>query len=305
MRERLRTPTSSPNTCDVEPDPRFKPLKNKELHNVFDASRPVWSGLKFALYYLIPIETFTQDPQRILEIREALPIVFKASRDAIRELDLLPKAQAWDQRFEIEHPKNESDTFTSVILWLFARTQDLLEPGSWPWTLSRQVALLIVGEVESLQDNDFTQHNNQRFGPLSHVVYRMINDQRFGPLGHLTLAYGLKLMGEYNYREVTRRGLQILSPESLSRDLALFYRGSGRLTLASRAFFTALRESSESELKSLAKLFPRGSRGAINQALMTLRDSEYEETEDAVEEMMDTWIKAGLLTWVEAQLKTL
>ena len=178
---------------------------------------------------------------------------------------------------------------TTLMVNIAQYIQGSLEPASWPWTLAQQASMVILGNTGSL--------------PLE--LQRVSQDPKIGPLGRLAFAYVMKYIGHPASSYFAQQGLRQLSHESLSLDLALLYRGAARLARAGRVFFTALRECSERDQKSLAQLFPSASRGAFIKAMTALRNPQHETVEDAAEAMMNVWIAEGLQAWVGAQLKAL
>ena len=262
-------------------------LKDQGMKNVYDPDRPIWSCLGFALQHFVPLDQLTRDPQRAQEIRGGLPTLLEISKDVIHVLTSEASVEA-PQRFMLPaSTRSASEMMMSLVLTILQYTQALFETGSWPWTLSRQAMMVIVQRTET----------------LGAELQRISVDPSVGPLGRLAFARALTLVGHQASQFFAQQGLQQLSRSSLTTDLALLYRGSGRIARAGRVFFTSLRGRSEQEIKGLAQLIPSSSRGAVTSSLAALQDPKHDSIEDAIDAMMNVWIDAGLQAWVAAQLQ--
>lgn len=115
-------------------------------------------------------------------------------------------------KFEIpEAPPLVSGQSTSELLmtgghWLLAYGDDLLPVGSWPWTLARDMALLMRGQTDYLALDTQAIYDSSATGPLGYLVTTQLLKEQNAP--------GTKAMAA--------RGLERLSVEDFRRDCQVF-----------------------------------------------------------------------------------
>ena len=117
--------------------------------------------------------------------------------------------------------QNMVANFTLLVLPYIQR---IFEVGSWPWTLARQVIMMISKSTESLGSE----------------LKRISVDRTVGPLGRLTFAYMLSLIRHPASQFFAQQGFHQISPETLLLDMRTLYRGSSQLAKAGRVLFESI-----------------------------------------------------------------
>ena len=189
--------------------------------NAFDRNRPVSSLVKalwhdswaWKFYRYIATENHYYDPQVEQQARQVGRLLLDHSVfDPLDEwiVSAEKEPQNHDEEFRLPGVGNENlfsdwQTFLATAPWLAIGAADGLFPrNSWPWTISREIALNWAGHPKYFQQE----------------MQRLAASRDMGPVGCLCTARLLRLWGLGGYRDVARRGLKQLSAADFRRDFA-------------------------------------------------------------------------------------
>ena len=171
--------------------------------------------------------------------------------------------------------------------WLLQKTDDLLTPRSWPWTL--------------LREGCFVAQGKSRYG--QEALKEAYTSAETGPVGCLVLA---ELLGRFQpplAREAAAHGLERLSAADMRRDWRLLLKGDSIVSQCCQALAVSLRDMDEAQLDALLKEQSSETGQFIRDCLQKLRANKEQPVFEALAPALDAWWERGLKDRVAAALQ--
>ncbi|MHC4996694.1 MAG: hypothetical protein ACYTGQ_16750, partial [Planctomycetota bacterium] len=145
------------------------------------------------------------------------------------------KKEEKDQdKFEIPIEPSE---FTSMVMnmWLLffgPQVDEAFERGTWPWTLSREMVMMMSGP------NVYSQGEMWRLGEM----------EKIGPLGYLCIAKGMSYVNPMFSGAFARKGLTTMTLQRFQADCEVLLLSEGKAAPALRAMLRRMQKVDPSRL---------------------------------------------------------
>ncbi len=261
-------------------------LAAKASSNTWKATRPLMSYVDFALGWTLG---GVLEAEASPELRAALPAllrlleegVLSPAMDAVAEED--SKAKPFQLPPVTEAPTNPMEALVLGVLFF---ADQFFPYGSWPWTLLRQGALVVIGKGQ------YTGAELQR----------VAQSGQMGPVGRLAYATALGLIGSPARVPFAQLGLAGLGAEAFLKDVRVLMRGPSGAPKALRHAVATLRTLKAKEIQALAGLVEPGHRAFVGDLLRTLADPITKD-EAAIEAALSKAWEAGLKAVVKEALE--
>jgi Ankyrin repeats (3 copies)/Sel1 repeat/Ankyrin repeat len=171
--------------------------------------------------------------------------------------------------------------------WVLRKSDDLLAPRSWPWTLLREACFVVQGKGRYVQES----------------VRQAYNSPDTGPLGCLALA---QLLGRFQpplAREAAARGLERLTAADLRRDCRLLLTGDSILSQCCQALVEGLRDMEDAQVEAVVKEQSPATAQFIRESVKRLRANRQQPAFEALGPILDALWAQGLKEQVTAALQ--
>ena len=259
-----------------------------ESKNVYDVRAPVWSCLSFAAQHVLPIESLVDSPERVRDIRSALPILASLSGEVMNALPI--PGDVTDppgNPFQIPPSKlRPKDSITGLMMGIVRHVQALFSTTSWPSLWCRHALMILTGQTEAI-------------GPELH---RLSNSHSLGPLGYLTYAQSLHILGHPASTYFAKKGLLSLSDTDFTREFTSILKDQGTAGTTLQTLLRVVLEASAADLKTLMRVLPKAHRSDILSTVYTLRNPQSSTQDYGLSRIVPVILDAGLRDWTTRQL---
>ncbi len=271
----------------------------KSCENVYEKERPLTSVLCYllhdarSLWALFPEKELSVDKNRVAAIMELLQQWLAA--DALSPLDkaaagLSKEKQQPDARFSLPVSIGSAEKLPAMLAAFIASAcNDLFRAGSWPWTVSREVACVLNGR---------SRYTGQ-------VLQKLFESKEMGPIGFLTVSKLLSFINPHFSRMFASRGLFTLSLDGFKKDYRLLFHDGTYLSAILKKWLGYVKTLDDDALNRFAAHLPEPYSEAIKKIRKRLDQSETVELENLLPPILDALWEKTLRDTIEAALASL
>ena len=173
------------------------------FNNSYQPGHPLESLLQFVLNEILAQLEDNSHPGTVTARQEA---VEQLTTSTLKSVD------HWLQRFDKhektvftiprERPTSQKQVLDAVLMAIPVVIDPWFPRGSWPWTLSRQTALMMASK---------SRHTGNE-------LQRLLDHEAIGPVGYWAIAAFLKRFGSPKYRPFAGHALQVLNTDDIDHD---------------------------------------------------------------------------------------
>lgn len=262
--------------------------------NEYQARRPIGSTLAFLC-----------EDEMVSKLLQLEPRVGRAAQALLRTLDqdvFEPLDQAFakvvkdgEDRFSIpsNHPKADESAESwseAGAAWLALRANDKVFPrGSWPWTLTREVASITLGQKEHAQK----------------TLKKLAAHESIGPLGCALLGILLERMNPQAARAFAARGLQRLSDEDFRGDCRVLFHPDYVTGKFLRWLVQLGGKIGDEDARVIAESLLDENATRFLEYLEIVRERRDEPADEVISTLLDAIWQGGLRRRVESALRSM
>ena len=185
-------------------------------------------------------------------------------------------------------PSGSTDSlFRLVAGWLLQHSDQLAEPGHWPWQLLREAALVVQGSSK-YTDQTLTQ------------IYQ---SRETGPLGYWTTAALMARVQHPQARKFAARGLERLSAEDFVRDCRVLLTGNSAFSQCFQKLATSLAALKDEQVAALVERASPAHAQFIRDCVRRLREAKGQPPFDVIAPALDVYWQSELKGVVAAALQ--
>jgi hypothetical protein len=173
--------------------------------------------------------------------------------------------------------------------YLFELSRDLFPKHSWPWTVSREAAFVIM--------------NQGRYTGAE--LERLCNSDETGPIGFLAIAHLLAKVDPETAKQIALQGLTRLSGQAFLTDCNLFLRGDSGLARSFAQLAQTLRTIPDADLAALVIVLPENEATLLREAAAALRTQPDAPLDSALSPAISKYWAQRLRAEVRASLSDL
>ena len=164
-------------------------------------------------------------------------------------------------------PSGSTDSlFRLTAGWLLQHSDQLAEPGHWPWQLLREAALVVQGSSK-YTDQTLTQ------------IYQ---SSETGPLGYWTTAALMARIEHPQARKFAARGLERLSAEDFVRDCRVLLTGNSVFSQCFQKLATSLAALKDEQVAALVERASTAHAAFIRDCVRRLREAKDQSPFEAI-----------------------
>jgi hypothetical protein len=171
--------------------------------------------------------------------------------------------------------------------WVLRHSGQLAEPGSWPWTVLREAALVVQGK---------TRYTDQ-------TLTQIYESSGTGPLGYLVTAGLLDRVGPAQARRFAARGLERLSAEDFRRDCRVLFTGQSVFSQCFQRFAATLPNLKEEQMASLVAGLSPARANFIRDCAGRLREAKGQPAINTIAPALDAYWQSELKDVVAGALR--
>jgi hypothetical protein len=190
---------------------------------------------------------------------------------------------------EIDQSVEQNEASKLIIGSLFVAGTELFPKDSWPRTVAREAAFVLL--------------NHARYANTE--LERICNSEQTGPIGFLAVAELVSYLDKQAAREVALQGLTRLSPQDFLTDCDLLLKGDSGLARSFSRLVATLRALPQDELAALVTVLPEAEANLLRESAAALRANPEATLESVLYPALSKYWEDHLRTKVRTELRGL